>query len=95
MKQENKKKLTVTGIMLIIAGIAGLALGNYILIGLPIMGALVAVAGFIMLVLGRKEDEFGPAKPVEAARKVEVTKKAEKPATLVGYRDHEGVFHGV
>jgi|WetSurMetagenome_2_1015567.scaffolds.fasta_scaffold00114_23 hypothetical protein len=77
MTQGTKKTLIVIGGICLIFGIACLAFGNSILIGAPIIGALTTFAGFIMLVLGtRKEDDLNPAKPVEAAKTVEVTKKA-------------------
>jgi hypothetical protein len=96
MKADNKKTYMATGITLIITGVAGLIFGNYILIGLPILGGLMAVAGFITLVAGKvKEGDPGPAEPVAAAKPVIVTNKALKPARLTGYRDHEGIYHGV
>lgn len=96
MKLGNKKKFIVTGMLCMAAGIAGLIFGNNIMTGVPIIGALTAVAGFIMLVLGKlKEDECGPAEPVQAPKKFEVAKKADKPAKLAGYIDHEGIYHGV
>jgi len=62
----------------------------------PIIGALLTFAGFFMVVVGtRKEEEFGSVKPVATDRKVEVTKKADMPATAVGAEHHEGIYHGV
>lgn len=88
MVKSTKIKIVVTGSILLVVGIAGLAFGTYTnVIVAPIIGALLTFAGFFMVVLGtRKEDEFGPAKPVVATAKAEVI----KPATVV----HEG-YHGV
>jgi hypothetical protein len=95
MKAENRKKYTVIGIMCVIAGIAGLVFGNYIMVGVPILGALAAVAGFILVVLGTvKNDELGAAKPVATVKKVEAI-KADTPVTLTGAEHHDGIYHGV
>jgi hypothetical protein len=96
MKTDNKKTYMATGITLIITGVAGLIFGNYIMIGVPIIGALATVAGFITLVAGKvKAEKLAAAGPAAAAKPVVVTKTELTPARLAGYRDHEGIYHGV
>ena len=96
MLVDKKKKLVALGIMCMIPGLALMIYGNYILVGLPILGGLMTFAGGITLFWGAKKgDVITPAKPVAAPEKTALTKRPEKPARLRGYVDHEGIYHGV
>jgi|GEM_PF-5144222 len=96
MLLDKKKKLAVLGVICMIPGIALIIYGNYILVGLPVLGGLMTFAGGVMLFWGTKEDDvIAPDKPVAEVKKAAPAKKPEKPARLLGYVDHEGIYHGV
>jgi hypothetical protein len=96
MLLDKKTKLTTLGIMCLIPGIGLIIFGNALLVGLPVLGGLMTFAGGVMLFWGTKKDEAAvTAKPAAEAPKAVVTGKTEKPARLLGYIDHEGIYHGV